>query len=142
MEAGNRWCRLGVGNLEQPMRCVLRCMVIAGLLIGATMTIATVARADAEDVTVKGEIIDLACYLYHGERGPDHKACALLCAKKGVPMGLLTESGDVYLLVDDHQNPDPYDATKKLSGGNAEIKGKKVSKGGMTAIVVEETKGL
>ena len=124
------------------MRRALRCMVIAGLLIGATVTTATVARADAEDVTVKGEIVDLACYLYHDKRGPDHKACAVLCAKKGVPMGLLTEAGDVYLLVDDHQNPDPYDATKKLSGTNAEIKGKKVSKGGMTAIVVEDAKGL
>lgn len=142
MQSRNSRLSLSVGSLEPSMGRVLRCMVVAALLSGATMASATVAPADAEDVTVKGEVIDLACYLYHGQRGPEHKACAVLCARKGVPMGVLTESGDVYLLVDDHQNSDPYDATKKLSGGNAEIKGKKVSKGGMTAIVVEEVKGL
>ena len=101
------------------------------------------ARAVAqEDITTQGEIIDMACYMAKGLKGPSHKACAQLCAKKGVPMGILTDSGDVYLLLDDHNNSDPYDAAKKLAGERAEVTGKKFNKQGVASIVVSAVKGL
>ena len=101
------------------------------------------AAAFAEDeVTVQGEIIDMACYMAKGSRGPSHKACAQMCAKKGVPIGVLTDGGEVYLLLDDHNNPDPYDDAKKLAGERAEISGKKFSKQGVSSIVVAGIKGL
>jgi len=95
-----------------------------------------------EDITTQGEIIDMACYMAKGLKGPSHKACAQLCAKKGVPMGILTDSGDVYLLLDDHNNSDPYDAAKKLAGERAEVTGKKFNKQGVASIVVSAVKGL
>ena len=95
-----------------------------------------------EDVTVQGEILDMACYMAKGSKGAAHKACAVMCAKKGVPMGVLTDAGEVYLLLDDHNNPDPYDATKKLSGERAEVTGKKYNKQGVASIVVSGAKGL
>ncbi len=101
------------------------------------------SRASAQDdVTVQGEIIDMACYMAKGSKGASHKACAQMCAKKGVPIGVLTDGGDVYLLLDDHNNPDPYDAAKKLAGEHAEISGKKFSKQGVASIVVSGAKGL
>jgi len=95
-----------------------------------------------EDLTVQGEIIDMACYMAKGSKGAAHKACAQMCAKKGVPIGILTDAGDVYLLLDDHNNSDPYDAAKKLAGDRAEITGKKYSKQGVASIVVSGAKGL
>src|ERR1035437_8907585 len=95
-----------------------------------------------EDVTVQGEILDMACYMAKGSKGAAHKACAVMCAKKGVPMGVLTDAGEVYLLLDDHNNPDPYDATKKLSGERAEVTGKKYNKQGVASIVFSGAKGL
>ena len=86
--------------------------------------------------------INMACYLTKGSKGAAHKACAQMCAKKGVPIGVLTDGGDVYLLLDDHNNPDPYDAAKKLAGEHAEISGKKFSKQGVASIVVSGAKGL
>ena len=100
-----------------------------------------VAVAAQEDVTVQGEIIDMACYMAKGSRGASHKACAQLCAKRGVPIGVLTDSGEVYLLLDDHNNPDPYDDAKKLAGEHAEISGKKFTKQGVASIVVSAAKG-
>jgi hypothetical protein len=101
------------------------------------------ARAAAQDdVTVQGEIIDMACYMAKGSRGAAHKACAQMCAKKGVPIGVLTDGGEVYLLLDDHNNPDPYDSAKKLAGERAEVTGKKFSKQGVASIVVGGAKGL
>jgi hypothetical protein len=101
------------------------------------------AAAFAQDeVTVQGEIIDMACYMAKGSRGPSHKACAQMCAKKGVPIGVLTDGGEVYLLLDDHNNPDPYDSAKKLAGERAEVSGKKFSKQGVNSIVVGGIKSL
>ena len=60
----------------------------------------------------------------------------------GVGVGVLTDGGEVYLLLDDHNNPDPYDSAKKLAGERAEISGKKFNKQGVNSIVVDGTKGL
>ena len=56
-----------------------------------------------------------------------------LCAKKGLPLGVLTDSGDVYLLIEDHDDPDPYAAAKDLAGEHAEVTGKKFIKGGVAS---------
>ena len=40
-------------------------------------------------------------------------------------MGVLTDSGELYLLIDDHSNSAPYEAAKKLAGAKAQISGKK-----------------
>lgn len=95
-----------------------------------------------ESVTVQGEIVDLACYLPKGSRGPAHKSCAQMCAKRGAPIGVLTDAGALYLLVDDHNDSEPYETAKKLAGDRAEIKGNKFTKQGLAGIVVEAAKGL
>jgi len=112
-------------------------MLAVGLL---GMGLGGVAHAQ-EDVTVQGEILDMACYMAKGSKGAGHKACAQMCAKKGVPIGVLTDAGEVYLLLDDHNNPDPYDDAKKLAGEHAQITGKKYSKQGVASIVVSGAKG-
>jgi hypothetical protein len=115
---------------------------LAILLVAFGLGTMTAPPAPAQDdVTVSGEVIDMSCYLSKGSKGSQHKACAQLCAKKGVPIGILTEAGDVYLLIDDHNNPDPYEALKKLAGEQAEVKGKKYSKGGVQSILVVESTG-
>ncbi len=120
----------------KPLAAVFIIAALAGALIWSTPAVAQ------EDVTVQGEIIDMACYMAKGSRGAAHKACAQLCAKKGVPIGVLTDAGEVYLLLDDHNNPDPYDSARKLAGERAEISGKKFSKQGVASIVVGGVKGL
>ncbi len=120
-------------------RSLLLAVAVFGLVLNAGRPVT--ARAQ-EDVTVQGEILDMACYMAKGSRGASHKACAQLCAKRGVPIGVLTDGGEVFLLLDDHNNPDPYEAAKKLAGERAEIAGKKFSKQGVASIVVGSAKGL
>jgi hypothetical protein len=120
-----------------------RLAVCSLLLALVALGLSWPAAARAEDVvTVQGEIVDMACYLPKGSRGAAHKSCAQMCAKRGAPLGLLTDGGELYLLVDDHNNPDPYEAAKKLAGDRAEINGNKFSKQGVAGIVVEGAKGL
>jgi hypothetical protein len=95
-----------------------------------------------ETVTIQGEVVDMACYMAHEKKGPSHKSCALLCAKGGVPMGILTDSGEVYLLIDNHDDNTPYEAVKKLAGSRAELTGQKFVKQGVASIMVSAVKGL
>ena len=118
---------------------------VRGLMLLSVIAVAPGALAHPaaaqEQVTVKGEIVDLACYLSKGLKGKRHKACADMCAKKGLPLGVLTDAGDVYLLLEDHDDPGPYDAVKGLAGEQAEVSGKKFIKGGVQSIQVSGAKG-
>ena len=122
--------------MKQHLRRILLAVAVCVLAMGLTH-----AALAQEDVTVQGEILDMACYMAKGSKGAGHKACAQMCAKKGVPIGILTDAGEVYLLLDDHNNPDPYDDAKKLAGEHAQITGKKYSKQGVASIVVGAVKG-
>jgi hypothetical protein len=122
------------------IRRIAACSMLLGFLALGPGWLAT-AKAQ-EDMTVQGEIVDMACYLPKGSRGAAHKSCAQMCAKGGQPIGVVTDAGDLYLLLNDHNNPDPYEAAKKLAGDRAEIKGNKFSRQGLAGIVVEAAKGL
>jgi hypothetical protein len=55
--------------------------------------------------TVVGEIIDLSCYLQVGKHGDKHRDCGQKCVRNGQPVGLLTEDGSVYMLIDEEHDP-------------------------------------
>ena len=68
------------------------------------VVVALAAPTFAKTETVKGQIIDGACYkmdksnvgLDHKMPKGDTKDCAVICAKAGHPMSLLTSDGKVY----------------------------------------------
>jgi hypothetical protein len=72
----------------------------------ATSMASAKSKAMAKETTIKGEVVDISCYLAHGKKGmgPDHKECAVACAKNGSPLGILTKEGKLYVSVlpDDH----------------------------------------
>jgi hypothetical protein len=56
-----------------------------------------------QEIVVKGEVLDMTCYIAHNFSGPQHAECAKTCIRKGLPVGLKGEDGKVYLLVGDKQ---------------------------------------
>ena len=56
-------------------------------------------------VTVTGEIIDLSCYLQVGKHGEKHKSCGVKCLQNSQPIGLLTRTGTVYMLMEEEHDP-------------------------------------
>src|SRR5262245_48349609 len=73
----------------------------------AALVLALGAPAFAKTETVKGRIVDMACYNMDkaNNAGNDHKMpkgdekdCAVGCAKAGRPMAVLTDDGKVYQL--------------------------------------------
>ena len=61
------------------------------LVAAAVCAAAMVLPAFAADVTVKGEVVDIACATSKGAggKGDGHAACAMSCARRGQPVGLL-----------------------------------------------------
>ena len=71
-----------------------------------SVTLASPAlAAEGERITVKGELIDTWCYFSGVMGGPDavvgsaHHTCAMWCSAGGVPVGLLAEDGQVYMVL-------------------------------------------
>lgn len=55
--------------------------------------------------TVTGEILDFSCYMQIGKHGEKHRACAQKCFTAGQPIGLLTEDGTMYMLMEEEHDP-------------------------------------
>ena len=77
---------------------------ILAVLAAVAFVMALGAPAFAKTETVKGQIVDQACYkLDKSNTGVDHKMpkgdtkdCAIGCAKAGRPLAILTAEGKVY----------------------------------------------
>ena len=82
----------------------------------------------------------MVSYMTKGE-GVAPEEHAQQCAKKGAPIGLLADDSQLYLLVDDHNNPDAYDVAKTLGGKHTAVTGTRFNKQGVASIVVEDVKG-
>ena len=83
-------------------------------------------------VTVSGEVLDMACYTDHGAQGAKHADCAKMCISSGLPVGLKASDGKVYLLIGEHKP-----INEKLADYAAKtvtIKGKFVSRDGINMI--------
>src|SRR3954454_14847235 len=113
---------------------------IGGTVFLAGATMLPVGAARAAD-TVSGEVVDLACYLHDPSmKGPSHKKCAETCAKKKIPMGVLTDDGKVFVLLEDHDNPKGYAAALAKAAQKVTVEGQKVAQGGVNGVVVQSVK--
>lgn len=121
----------------------LRMVATALVLAGGLLVAGGEARAaDAAVETLTGEIVDLACYIPHPAtgRGNGHRKCADTCLKKGMPIGLLTEDKQVYLLLENHDNPKPYGELRNKAAETVTVEGTKAAQGGVQGFVVEAVK--
>jgi len=88
------------------------------------------------EIVVKGEVLDLTCYVAYNWSGPKHASCAMDCIKSGLPVGIKTEDGKVYLLTgkEAHVNDELADYAAKI----VTVRGKKTARDGFAQIQVEE----
>jgi hypothetical protein len=117
---------------------------ITSILLAATMVCISVPaiaheghHAPGEKAvtrTITGEVVDMGCWLGHAARGADHVSCATKCLNQGMPMGLLTSNGTLYLVTLDHDDADPYNRLKDMAGKDVSITGALLSRSGMKAI--------
>ena len=114
------------------------------ILLGASVIFAGAVRLSADSdhpmgqadaagpVTVTGEVLDMACYLDHGAHGDKHASCAKMCITSGLPVGLKTADGKVYLLIGEHKPANEMLAD--YAAKTITVKGKLVSRDGINLL--------
>ena len=112
----------------------------AGLALAASLTLPVFARTAAADMTVKGEVVDVACSTAKKDagKGAGHANCAMVCAKKGQPVGIRTTDA-VYNVVGDYaanNNAKLLDFVAK----NVIVTGEVTEKDGVKSINVKSIK--
>ncbi len=87
---------------------------------------------DKEMTTVKGEVVDMACYIDHNATGEKHADCAKKCITSGLPVGIKAADGKTYMLIGEHK---PINADlAQYAAKTITVKGKVASRGGMNMI--------
>jgi hypothetical protein len=111
-------------------------------IIGLGMLLAAVTAGAAEQPSsVTGEVVDTFCYATMGAKGAGHKQCALDCAKKGIPVGLVETGTDkLYVLL---PNKDKTALPEEVMNKMAETvttTGHVQTKGGSNFLTVDSVK--
>ena len=107
-------------------------VVVAGLVVAWSVQAEEHKQDAGSEVTVKGEVLDMACYVDHGAHGEKHAQCAQTCIESGLPVGIKGEDGKTYLLIGEHKPLNKELA--QYAGKTITVKGKLVSRDGINMI--------
>ena len=97
-------------------------------------------------VSVVGEIVDFSCYIQLGKHGEKHRSCGQKCVQNGQPIGLLTRTGTLYMLMPEEHDPrrdggvDARVSASDHMGHIVEVNGTEASVNGYRAIYVQGLK--
>ena len=87
--------------------------------------------------SVIGEVVDPACWIVNGAKGPSHKECAIACAKAGQVLGIVeSKTQKLYMIATDKPGEDPNKGLIDYVGQIVLVKGRVYSRGGATGIKV------
>jgi len=108
-----------------------------GVTIAALAMVGVVAHA-ADETTVTGEPVDIACFL-GGKSGEGHAACAKGCAEKGQPLGISAKGADgkpVLYLAMGGGGKAAKDYLASVMGKQVKVTGTVAEKDGMKVITI------
>ena len=111
-------------------------LLVASVLFGTQLLAQD--KPPVKEMSISGEVVDVACYLIGDAKGADHAKCAAACAKNGSALGILTADGKLYvsLLPDDHKNS-PNAILMDHIGHAVEAKGLVRTKGGVQGMMIK-----
>ena len=97
--------------------------------------------AEGREVSFTATVVDLSCKTVYDLSGADHRMCAQVCFDQGLPLGLLSEDGTVYLPVTMAMGTERGD--KDLRGHaehTVQVTGKVIERAGLNTILIESIK--
>lgn len=86
--------------------------------------------------TIRGEVVDITCYLRRGSRGEEHIKCAEYCANLGMPLGVLEDGTDKLYLIIPAGHADPKTLVFPHLGKKVNIDGVLYAMGGLTGVEI------
>ena len=125
----------------------MRKTMIAGLAgvagLGAMLAIGIAGLGIAADTqkSVTGNLEDTFCYTVVGAHGASHAECALKCAQKGIPVGLVEKGTEkMYILLPPKNEQAMPDDVLKNMEKEVTVTGKSYSKDGVEFLTVDAVK--
>ena len=121
---------------------------IRTVMLGGLFSLALAAAAAAatpERVKVTGEVIDSWCYLTEimYPEGTAHHQCAIWCAAGGIPVGILADDGQVYVVLklegDATSNANPR--LLELQSHKVSVEGDVYERDGIKYLLVDKVVG-
>jgi hypothetical protein len=107
---------------------------------------ATPAAAAGQRVQLTGEIMDTWCYVSEimgaseAVLGTAHHQCAVWCAAGGVPVGLLSEAGEIFMILklgdEDTSNADPR--ILEIQSSRVTVDGDLYERDGIKYLLIDE----
>ena len=86
-------------------------------------------------VTLKGQVIDFACYFANNVTGGDHQQCAETCLKNGATAGFKTKDKTYVVIRDPMHQKDAADLTK-FANKDAEVTANVFTRDGVQGIKI------
>ena len=105
---------------------------------GGLLLFAFLATIGVRAATFSGELVDTYCYARSRIAGAGHAACALKCAKAGVPLALIDDKTHrVYLLLPEKDAGPLPPALVALAGKHVTVDGDVLTTIGTTFLTVK-----
>ena len=103
--------------------------------LALVLVLAPVAVAAPMQEAVSGRVIDTACYAA-GAHGPEEAGCTEMCLNMGVPASLLTDDGQVFVLMPDKDDMELFKSLSNHSAHQVKITGMVMERDGLKAMTV------
>ncbi len=115
--------------------------IATGVALGAWLIPVLVHASDGKSdatkvITVKGEVVDLWCYLDHKGHGEKHKSCAVACVEAGNPIGIADATGQIYIAMGGEKHQPGREILIDHMAETVTVTGKLVKAGGLQAIYI------
>lgn len=124
------------------MKSKLAALAVAMLVGGFALQGTAISASDTKEkapkkTTIKGEVVDLACYMGEGKAGKSHAQCAIKCASMGIPFGIKDSKGNIYLVLFGNKKAKAeYTKIGNKGGQKVSVTGMLLKKGGLQAILI------
>jgi hypothetical protein len=131
-----------------------RWWLLAALLLTALVFLATAATATrlkspsavtapGRPFEVRGEVVEMGCYLRDGRRGEGHKSCALTCLKNGAQLGIVAdETAELFPVGGETPASDPSAALREHVAAHVVARGRLFERAGARVFVVDAVERL
>jgi hypothetical protein len=142
--------RFNSGNYEFPTATMRHGIAVLTIAVLAVSMCAQTASSDqsadlkpnkSTTVTISGYIRDMACLMKFNEALKPTNDCALMCARAGSPLVIVTKKGTIYVPMS-AEIPDTSQREKLMPfvGSYVEITGEMFQRSGIKAIVIVQIK--
>jgi len=121
------------------MKSIAKIMVGAGVTAISLYVSAVLLHGQQKSVSVEGYVLDSACAFTKNLEKPISRECALMCAKAGSQLVILSDDGAIYWPIADTTPATGQNARLlEFAGGRVTAKGKLYDRGGSHALVIEQ----